>query len=168
MSTSAPARDVGRGVPLRWVSGTEIVIVDRDKSFTVSIDGMDQTQVYDDSTWAIPLSNGDIFFYDLHEGMQGFWIAERHPTVKGNYRKPRLLLKGIRTWDISLSTSEKYFLIQDGGETKRVYLSNGRQEPLKYQLPTPSLFKLSHDEKEIIFGRRETRGRLVAIDNLLR
>ena len=69
-------RLLGPGSSRVWIDGDNLVIVRFPRSLRYSMKGGPASQVYLDSTWAVPLPRTQqMFFYDGRTGRDGYWVV---------------------------------------------------------------------------------------------
>ena len=133
-----------------------------------SITGGPATQIYLDSTSALPLlGTREMFFYDGRRGREGFWVVPVDTAGRDAGVARRIL-----PLDDSYFTGPPDFrfrVFQKAGtnELWRVWLHDGRQERVGTALPGSTyLFDVSMDGNDLLWIATDQRSKLALIENL--
>ncbi|HEY6192402.1 MAG TPA: protein kinase [Bacteroidota bacterium] len=161
-------RFVGRGGRFVWLNAREFVLGTDSRSMRMSVDGSAPKQIFEDSTFAIPILKGTYILYaDVHKARQGIWITPT-PGLKSASSKPKKLFTFAD--QIALGPDGTFMLqIKDVGEIWKVTLPDGKQERIPATFPGASVasnLSISDDGKEIVYIDFRYSAKLVMIENL--
>jgi hypothetical protein len=164
---------LANGVP-QWANADEIVTWTASKSWIVSVQSGEKKQLYEDSTYALPIMGGKYILYqDLRHGKEGIWLVE----LKSSPAKTRRLLPGnlvLPYYRSILSVSYNQFRNEFVYRTRnqelwKMHLPDGRKEKIQASFRDRlSTWTFQGSGNEIVFVDSHRRGRLVLIDNLFR
>ena len=168
----AAARLLCKGRWFYWIDSENLVIRRDMKTWRYSIAGGIPSQVYRDSTMAIPLKGGNqIFFVDYGTGREGFWIVSVDSVGKEMEGTRRLLLsrKNVTIPYFVFPPDMRFMVyrISDTKEIWRMWLPGGKIERIG-SLPseTIQLQDVSMDGEEILWRKADVRSKLALIENL--
>jgi hypothetical protein len=158
----------------QWINADEIVTWTATKSWVVSVQSGEKKQLYEDSTYALPIMGGKYILYqDLRHGKEGVWIVE----AKSSPAKTRRLLPGnlvLAIYRSILSVSYNQFrnefvYLTRNHELWKMHLPDGRKEKIQASFRGRlSSISFQGSGNEIVFADSHPRDRLVLIDNLFK
>jgi hypothetical protein len=152
---------------LAWIDTANFVFLSTDaKTLLHSLQDGTQKQVFEDSTFSVPILGGRYLVYrDLRMGQRGWFLAKlSHEGSKAG--RPRNFLLTRRT---SYSSDYRFWLYEKNpGEIWRITLPGCEEEyvgPMKDLGPLPFV-QLSPDGQKIAYIRHNTTMRLTLIEDL--
>ena len=163
LTGSSSATTLRLGFQFEWINESELSVFHGAASYRVPLTGGVGTKLMEDSLYALPLDNGKIMVYrDTRIGRVGLW------SLAANSRTARRLT--TERENALIVARFAYFFGTDRNLWK-VSLMDGRRERIPGTLPdvaSVNLLSISPDGKEIVFVRRQSRGKLVMIENLIK
>ena len=161
-------RQLCKGVSsLAWVDSERVVVFSRMKTLQYSLNGSSPTQVYQDSTFAVPILGDKLLLvYDFRMGRTGWWTVWVDASGK-----QKAMVKQIVPPDLNYAApSDRRFMIyrkQEGDELWRVWTSSGKEERIGRALPGEAYMQhVSLDGKEILWVRSDIRSKIVLVKNV--
>jgi eukaryotic-like serine/threonine-protein kinase len=161
-----PPRLLCRGSIFRWLDEESLLVFSGVKTLRFSIKGGMATQVYQDSTFAIPIQHGKrLLVNDFRSGREGWWTASVDSEGRQTGEARKIAPAGV-TFGVP---PDGRFLIyrKQGDNMYRVWTSTGREEPLGKALPGEVDIKdINKDGTEILWVKQDIRSKLVLVRNL--
>jgi serine/threonine protein kinase len=161
-------RLLGSGYAPAWLDGENLVVSLRSKSWLYSIKGGTGTQVYLDSTNAVPLQRtGQMFYYDRRKGREGYWVVSMDSAGK-EVGEPRRLQPPDNPYFVGPPDFRfRVYGKAGGNEFWRVWLASGKEERLGIALPGfTSIYDVSMDGNNLLWLEFRERSKLALIENL--
>jgi len=161
-----PPRLLCRGTTFRWFDRESLVVLTGMKSLRYSIRGSLPSQIYKDSTFAIPIQgNARVVFQDLRKGRGDWWAVSLDALGKQTGEPKKLLPSGVALG----APPDLRFLIYRKQQDKiwRVWTSSGKEEPIGKVLPGDvDIRDVSMDGKEILWLSWDILSQLLLVRNL--
>jgi serine/threonine protein kinase/WD40 repeat protein len=161
-----PPRRLCRGKIFRWLDRESLVVFTGVKTLRYVTDGSPPTQIYQDSTFAIPIQdNKQIVYEDFRKGQGGWWVVSIDALGKKTEAAKKILPSGVAFG----APPDWRFLIyrNQGDEMCRVWTSSGKAEPIGKALHGDVAIRdVSMDGKEILWLSWNIPSKLVLVRNL--
>ncbi len=166
---------ITRGAFPTWLDMQTLWFVDwpRRTSFSISLQGGQSSLIYQDSTVAKPIGNGEyLIFRDHRKGRQGFYIIPVADVRAKRYDAA----KKVGDLDVSewaLPPRGPIVLeYHQPGEIWKVSLPDLESERLGGAFTDPNIdflsIRFSYDGKEAVYGTKSIRSKLVLIENFIK
>jgi len=149
-----------------WLGAERLLVCSQMKTLLCSTGGGAPTQVYKDSTYAIPLQGNDkLLFYDFRKGREGNWIVsiDSLGKQKGEPRRitPSDAIDGAITYDL------RFWIFRKGDELWRIWTSTGKEERIGKKIPGEAWMQdVSMDGKEILWLKYYSPSKLVLVKDV--
>jgi serine/threonine protein kinase/Tol biopolymer transport system component len=161
-----PPRLLCKGYGVSWPDNGSLIIIDRMKSLMYSIRDGTATQIYLDSTVVLQFQDGkQVVFYDRRKGRGGWWVASID-VLRRQKGEPKRIPTGV---DFAFPDNWSFLICIKGEGNKlcRVSTSTWKEEIIGEALPGQAgLRHVSMDGKEILWGKADSRWKLVLVKNL--
>jgi len=136
------------------------------KTYIFSLSGGSATQIYHDSTRAIPIGGDrEYLFRDYRKGREGWWVV----SLDGSGRE-KSIAKRIAPANSDLAgPSDMHFILyrKEGDELRRVWTSTGVTERIGKALPGATyLCNVSMDGKNLLWEKLDTRSKYMLVTNV--
>jgi hypothetical protein len=165
---------IGNGLIAQWIDAEHLYtdtppFLAHTHSTLYSVSKSDPIEVSEDSTWQLPLHDGNhTLFRDCRKGKEGWWLKAARTEQS---EAPKQLLSSEYLGSAWPSVSLRYLLYQQtNGELWRISLPDGRrvQLPQIFNGLNPFYFEIqtSYDDRQEVFVKGRLDARLVLIDNL--
>jgi serine/threonine protein kinase/dipeptidyl aminopeptidase/acylaminoacyl peptidase len=162
---SDQARTLRAGSTFEWINESELSVYHRVSSYRVPISGGAGTKLMEDSLIVRSIATGEPTFYgDTRFGRGGLW------TLPANSKMSRRLLDDGEQ-GLFVPRARFAYVIGADRNLWKVSVVDGKRERIRGTLPDVgaiNLLSVRPDGKEIAFIRRQSRGKLVMIENLLK
>ncbi len=161
-------RLLGLGRWVDWLDNGRLIVYRPPKPVIVSIEGDVEGPLFEDSTYAIPLSEGKHMWYlDFRKGREGQWVVAIDSLRKAVDKPQRI--SDLPYWPVLLSPrSRQYILYGDPGKgIWRMWVANGKRERLGEWFPGyTDPCQVSKDGKEIYWIHETFRATLGIIKDV--
>ena len=161
-------RLVGPGPSPVWIDGDNLVIVRFPRSLRYSMKGGPASQVYLDSTWAVPLPRThQMFFYDGRTGRDGYWVVSVD-SAGNDVGEPRRIQPPDDPYFVS-PPDFRFRVYEKAGSNEiwRVWLVSGKEERVGTALAGMAyMADVSMDGNSILWLEFGGRAKLALIENL--
>jgi serine/threonine protein kinase len=151
---------IGKGREIRWVDAKRIAFFTGVKSLMTTVDGTDAKQIYEDSTYVLPILDGKYYYFrDYRTGKEGRYIINVAPdgSLLG---KPKKVFSGEGGAVISLDGS--FLTISRGdGQLVRISLPDGTMQ----RCPATKVGAISFDGRETAYIDTHINAKLVIMEN---
>jgi eukaryotic-like serine/threonine-protein kinase len=149
-----------------WIDNESLVVFDQMKTSRYSIKGGTGSQVYEDSTFAVPLyASSSLVFFDFREGRNDWYVVavDSLGMQKGGARR----ICPSKAINIAYSHDLRCFVYRRGDELWRVWTSTRKEEKVAESLPlSANMTDVSMDGREILWIKTENRSKLVLVKNV--
>ncbi len=162
------SRQIGVGLPLKWLDNQSFLTFNPRGTWLCRIDGAPARRFFRDSTFAIPVLDGQYVLYnDANPSRKpGVWIEPASSSGK-LHSESRQVIKSLGYWVYdSVSRSVYYTSLQN--DLRRISLPDGKEEIIQGTFPNFRLgntFSISPDGKQIIYLDAKAISKLVMIEN---
>jgi len=137
------------------------------KTLQYSIKGGLASQVYLDSTFAIPIQgNKRLLVNDFRMGREGLWIVSLDALGRQTGEAKKIVPSGVNA---RAPQDQRYWIYRkgQGNELWRVWTSTGKEERFGKALPGQAYMRdVGNDGKEILWIRFNNRSKLVLVKNV--
>jgi eukaryotic-like serine/threonine-protein kinase len=159
-----PPRLLCKGRSLWWVSRDSLHVEIGMKTLGCSIERGLGSQVYLDSTWALPVQGTNQFVYwDYREGRDGWWVVSSDSLERLKREARRLVVVGA--W--ATTPDLRLLILPKGDELWRVWTATGKEERIGKAIAGNAwMCDVSMDGKEILWLRNISRSKLVLVKNV--
>jgi len=164
-----PTRLLCKSATFAWVDSDKVAVYDGVKTLLYSVNGGIATQVFQDSTFAIPVQgNKQLLFRDDRAGRKGWWIVSVDALGKQTGEAKRILPSGVAPVVPPLAPPDWRFLLyrKQGDEVWRVWTLTGKEERIGRALPGAGMRGVSMDGEEILWITGDRRAKLVLVKNM--
>jgi len=178
-----PADAIGRSTPTfitkgsfpRWFDSETILFINwaSRTSLSIPLQGDEPIPVYQDSTTAVPIMDGDyLFFRDHRKGREGFYVISSSDKQAKKIDAARKIGE-MDVTDWSVSPSGRFLLeYRAVGEVWKVSLPDGKRERLGGAFANPNIvpgsISFSYDDKEVVYATKRSSGKLVLIEDFVK
>jgi serine/threonine protein kinase/Tol biopolymer transport system component len=150
-----------------WVDSESIVAYVGIKTLQYSIKGGTAKQVYQDSTFAIPIQgNEQLLVKDFRMGQEGLWIVSLDELGRQTGKAKKIVPSGVNA---RAPQDQRFWVYRKGQEDElwRVWTSTGKEERFGKALPGQAyMCDVGSDGKEILWIRWNSRSKLVLVKNV--
>jgi len=155
-------------VNVSWVDSFTLVRGERWRTMLYSLRGTPPTQIFEDSTFAIPIQNWRYILYvDRHAGRYGTWVVGYDRTANRAVGKKTKLHSGATTF---IDPEGKFTINLEGNRLVRILLQSGKME--RFPCPTgmvyPNVGVGDKGKRMVYIESKEGVGKLFIIDHLRR
>ena len=162
-----PARLLCKGTLIEWLDNGRVIVYSGARTMMYSIRGAPLTQVYQDSTFAIPIQGSNqLMFRDFRKGREGWWSAVIDAPGRNGSEAKRILPEKASC----VAPPGCRFLVYiepQRSELRLIWRSSLKEEPLGTALPGRAIMRdVSTDGKEILWTKADYRSKLVLVKNV--
>ncbi len=149
---------------LEWADSERFVVYRGGKTLLYSINGGATTQVYQDSTFAVPIDgNKRLVVYDFRKGRRGCWVV----SIDGLGRQIGEARNMVASGAVKAPLDWRFLIYRkQGDELWRVWTSSGKEELIGRVPLYQDICDVSMDGKEILWLREDVRSKLVVVRNV--
>jgi Tol biopolymer transport system component len=155
-----------RGTGPIWLDNENLIVYGQAKTLRYSTGGGAATQVYRDSTYAVPIAGQkQMLFSDHRIGHEGVWTVSVDSLGKEVGSAKKIVPANVD----HTRTDDCRFLIYRKGEDElwRVWTSSGKEERIGKALPgDAAMMDVSRDGKEILWVKYAYPSKLVLVKEL--
>ncbi|HVO74505.1 MAG TPA: protein kinase [Ignavibacteriaceae bacterium] len=169
VESSDPPKYVGAGKAGMWLDNNSLVLINKDFTKAVSLDGTKKENIFRDSTIAYPVAWGKFIFYlDLHSKNSGKYYLIKNVNDNSFDYTPKYLFSSNDY--IQNIINQDYIYAQDyNNEIWRFNCISGKKEEVGYFINLMTYwglgFNISSDNKEIIYLEHKRSTKFVIIEN---
>lgn len=162
------AREIGRGLPTKWLDERTVLTQNVSGTWACSVDGGPPQRYFRDSTYATPVLGGRYILYAdvVPSRRSGVWI-EPSSARENPGAGPKQLIKSLSSYQIDPAGAFVYY-VSPQNTLRRVRIPDGKDEPLPGAFPglrRGAAFCLSPDGQSVTYLDSRTTGKLVMIDD---
>lgn len=155
-------KNIGRGSNAHWIGDSSLIFWKFPNSWLLHVDGSPPQKYFEDSTFAFPVDKF-ILFFDNHAGKQGFFKVK-----KGDASDKAVKISENINSAVHDVAGKKVYMINSSNELVRLDVVTLKVEKIK-GVPLGSYSSsIRPDEKEMVYSDRQTRSKLVIIENLFK
>jgi Tol biopolymer transport system component len=161
-------REIGRGIPSKWLDERTVLTQNASGTWACSVDGAPPKRYFRDSTYATPVLGGAYILYTdvVPSRRAGVWI-EPSSGLGRSTSGARQLIKSLSSYQIDPAGAYVYY-ISPQNALHRVAIPDGKDEPVRGAFPNlrrGAAFSLGPDGTSVVFLDSRTTGKLVMIDD---